>query len=207
MKRTNESIFISILGVALASVVGLAYTAPPAHAAESESGGVFSVGESESGGIFSVGESESGGPASVGESESGGPYSVGESESGGIYSVGESESGGPASVGYSETGYTMGYGTSVGGYVPYRASWLWRHAHNRVGPAVTDNHVPEVEVKNYSWPAAASADRSGPIIYTAKTATTPEKKRVVIANKVPKQEWHVGGANIKTVRGHAVTSF
>ncbi len=133
--------------------------------AGSESGGVFDTGAvSEAGGVWGAGgHSESGGVLRTGAySESGGVFNCGgSSESGGVFATGAgSESGGPLSTGaYSESG-----GANMPGvyrrFARYR-SFVWRNgggnapgylsasAYYRVP---SPQHVPEVEVKNYSWP-------------------------------------------------------
>jgi hypothetical protein len=145
-----------LLSVALGLGLALSIAASWADSeAGSESGGFFcSDGESESGGVLNSG----------GYSESGGPYRTGAAtESGGFYgSGGHTESGGAYnSGGYSESGgpYATGASTESGGFVPWWAhnsriryhSFIWPQK-MAARPPAPPPHVPEIEVKNYSWP-------------------------------------------------------
>lgn len=208
MKMRNDKWSLSVerlLALTFVSVISVAAQHGPALAdseAASESGGVWSSGgESESGGVFGQGAySESGGVGSAGQSESGGVWGQGAySESGGVGSAGYSESGGIYGQGFeSESGGPVGFGMNVG-RIPYRASWLWTHAHRQANPAPVYTHVPHMEVKNYTWPSPVAAPQQ-PVTQTqgamVASAADAARKRPVL-----------GGKHINTARGQAVTAF
>lgn len=181
MRPISKRQTLSLL-VAIASSFGLASVALADSECGSESGGFFnSGGGTESGGFYGAGAStESGGYwGSRGQSESGGFWgSGGHTESGGVAnSGGYTESGGFAnSGGWSESG-----GFTPPAYYP-RRSYVWRQPSGSTDNYRPDNHVPEAEVKNYSWKGnppspVPNADReqvaNQPGIETPGTTTQP----------------------------------